>query len=144
MSTDRPTHDTTTHLRDELEALTTEATDATPRRHRPVSTLEAAQRMNAGDRSVPAALEPCLPAIALAADSIAAAFARGGRLVYVGAGTPGRLGVLDASECPPTFGTDPSQVVGVIAGGDVRLDHRRRGRRRTTKQPPSATSTRSA
>lgn len=77
----------------------------------------AAQRLKALDRSVPAALEPCLPAIALAADSIAAAFARGGRLVYVGAGTPGRLGVLDASECPPTFGTDPTQVVGVIAGG---------------------------
>jgi N-acetylmuramic acid 6-phosphate etherase len=70
---------------------------------------------------VPAALEPCLPAIALAADSIAAAFSRGGRLIYVGAGTPGRLGVLDASECPPTFGTDPSQVVGVIAGGSVAL-----------------------
>jgi N-acetylmuramic acid 6-phosphate etherase len=70
---------------------------------------------------VPAALEPCLPAIALAADSIAAAFSRGGRLIYVGAGTPGRLGVLDASECPPTFGTDPGQVVGVIAGGSVAL-----------------------
>ncbi|MCU0114871.1 N-acetylmuramic acid 6-phosphate etherase [Curtobacterium poinsettiae] len=57
----------------------------------------------------------------MAADSIAAAFARGDRLVYVGAGTPGRLGVLDASERPPTFGTDPSQVVGLIAGGDPAL-----------------------
>ncbi|MGG7308258.1 N-acetylmuramic acid 6-phosphate etherase [Curtobacterium sp. AB451] len=108
-------------LRDELRHLATEATDSSLDDIDLVSTLEAAQRMNALDRSVPAALEPCLPAIALAADSIAAAFRRGGRLIYVGAGTPGRLGVLDASECPPTFGTDPSQVVGVIAGGDVAL-----------------------
>ncbi|MFJ3321484.1 N-acetylmuramic acid 6-phosphate etherase [Curtobacterium sp. NPDC086286] len=106
-------------LREELQHLATEATDSSLDDIDLVSTLEAAQRMNALDRSVPAALEPCLPAIALAADSIAAAFSRGGRLIYVGAGTPGRLGVLDASECPPTFGTDPSQVVGVIAGGSV-------------------------
>ncbi|PCN48060.1 N-acetylmuramic acid 6-phosphate etherase [Curtobacterium sp. 'Ferrero'] len=108
-------------LRDELATLTTEAADAALDDIDLVPTLEAARRMNAADRSVPAAIEPCLPAVAEAADRIAAAFARGGRLVYVGAGTPGRLGVLDASECPPTFGTDPSQVVGVIAGGDVAL-----------------------
>ncbi|MGN6408707.1 MAG: N-acetylmuramic acid 6-phosphate etherase [Curtobacterium sp.] len=108
-------------LREELKHLATEATDSSLDDIDLVSTLEAARRMNALDRSVPAAVEPCLPAIALAADSIAAAFRRGGRLVYVGAGTPGRLGVLDASECPPTFGTDPSQVVGVIAGGPVAL-----------------------
>lgn len=113
-----PHHD---DLRAELRHLATEATDSTLDDIDLVPTLEAAQRMNALDRSVPAALEPCLPAIALAADSIAAAFSRGGRLVYVGAGTPGRLGVLDASECPPTFGTDPSQVVGLIAGGKVAL-----------------------
>jgi N-acetylmuramic acid 6-phosphate etherase len=113
-----PHHD---DLRAELRHLATEATDSTLDDIDLVPTLEAAQRMNALDRSVPAALEPCLPAIALAADSIAAAFSRGGRLVYVGAGTPGRLGVLDASECPPTFGTDPSQVVGLIAGGQVAL-----------------------
>jgi N-acetylmuramic acid 6-phosphate etherase len=108
-------------LRDELATLTTEAADASFDDIDPVTTLEAAQRMNAADRSVPAALEPCLPAIALVADSIAAAFAKGGRLAYVRAGTPGRLGVLDASECPPTFGTDPAQVVGLIAGGEVAL-----------------------
>jgi len=113
-----PHHD---DLRAELRHLATEATDSTLDDIDLVPTLEAAQRMNALDRSVPAALEPCLPAIALAADSIALAFSRGGRLVYVGAGTPGRLGVLDASECPPTFGTDPSQVVGLIAGGQVAL-----------------------
>ncbi|WP_439690585.1 N-acetylmuramic acid 6-phosphate etherase [Curtobacterium sp. SP.BCp] len=111
----------TTDLRDELRTLTTEAADASLSDIDTISTLDAARRMNALDRSVPLAVEPCLPAIARAADLIADAFARGGRLVYVGAGTPGRLGVLDASECPPTFGTDPSQVVGVIAGGPVAL-----------------------
>jgi len=107
------THD----LREELATLTTEATDASLDDIDLVPTLEAARRMNAADRGVPVALEPCLPAVAEAADRIADAFAAGGRLVYVGAGTPGRLGILDASECPPTFGTDPGMVVGVIAGG---------------------------
>ncbi|MFJ3383387.1 MULTISPECIES: N-acetylmuramic acid 6-phosphate etherase [unclassified Curtobacterium] len=108
-------------LRDELKSLTTEATDPSLDDIDLITTLEAAERMNAADRSVPAALGPCLPAVAQAADRIAAAFQEGGRLVYVGAGTPGRLGVLDASECPPTFGTDPGQVVGLIAGGAVAL-----------------------
>ena len=107
------THD----LREELATLTTEATDASLDDIDLVPTLEAARRMNAADRGVPVALEPCLPAVAEAADRIADAFAAGGRLLYVGAGTPGRLGILDASECPPTFGTDPGMVVGVIAGG---------------------------
>ena len=107
------THD----LREELATLTTEATDTSLDDIDLVSTLEAARRMNAADRGVPVALEPCLPAVAEAADRIADAFAAGGRLVYVGAGTAGRLGILDASECPPTFGTDPGMVVGVIAGG---------------------------
>jgi N-acetylmuramic acid 6-phosphate etherase len=61
--------------------------------------------------------------IARAIDRVAEAFRNGGRLIYVGAGTSGRLGVLDASECPPTFGTDPGLVVGVIAGGDRALRH---------------------
>jgi N-acetylmuramic acid 6-phosphate etherase len=67
------------------------------------------------------ALEPALDAIAAVVDAVAEAFRRGGRLIYVGAGTSGRLGVLDASECPPTFGVDPNLVVGVIAGGDIAL-----------------------
>ena len=111
------THD----LREELATLTTEATDASLDDIDLVPTLEAARRMNAADRGVPVALEPCLPAVAEAADRIADAFAAGGRLLYVGAGTPGRLGILDASECPPTFGTDPGMVVGVIAGGTPAL-----------------------
>src|SRR5690349_18268145 len=77
--------------------------------------------MNAEDSLVAAAVatqrEQIAQAIALAESSLRS----GGRLVYVGAGTSGRLGVLDAAECPPTFGTDPSMVVGVIAGGKAAL-----------------------
>ena len=74
-------------------------------------------RINAEDRTVPEAVGRELPHIARAVDLIVASFKSGGRLIYVGAGTSGRLGVLDASECPPTFGSDPDMVVGVIAGG---------------------------
>lgn len=78
---------------------------------------EILQRINAEDRLVAEAVERELPFIAMAVDFAVASFHAGGRLVYVGAGSSGRLGVLDASECPPTFGSDPEQVVGVIAGG---------------------------
>lgn len=77
--------------------------------------------INAEDRKVAEAVERVIPAIALAVDAIAAAFQRGGRLFYIGAGTSGRLGVLDASECPPTFGVAPDLVQGIIAGGDAAL-----------------------
>src|SRR5262245_28137037 len=73
------------------------------------------------DRSVPEAVARELPAIARAVELIVASFREGGRLIYVGAGTSGRLGVLDASECPPTFGSNPEQVQGVIAGGPPAL-----------------------
>jgi N-acetylmuramic acid 6-phosphate etherase len=73
------------------------------------------------DATVPEAVRAALPDIARTVDAIAAAFANGGRLRYVGAGTSGRLGVLDASEAPPTFGVDPDLVLGVIAGGDAAL-----------------------
>jgi len=75
------------------------------------------ERISAEDRTVPDAVARELPHIARAVDLVVASFKAGGRLVYVGAGTSGRLGVLDASECPPTFGSDPDMVVGVIAGG---------------------------
>ncbi|MFN8586306.1 MAG: N-acetylmuramic acid 6-phosphate etherase [Candidatus Eisenbacteria bacterium] len=78
---------------------------------------EILQRINAEDRAVSEAVAHELPYIAMAVDFVVASFHAGGRLIYVGAGTSGRLGVLDASECPPTFGSDPEQVVGVIAGG---------------------------
>ncbi|MBN1486284.1 MAG: N-acetylmuramic acid 6-phosphate etherase [Anaerolineae bacterium] len=82
-----------------------------------VSTLDMVRMMNAEDRRVADAVRTQLPAIAMAIDAIAVRMQRGGRLIYMGAGTSGRLGVLDASECPPTFGTPPSLVVGLIAGG---------------------------
>jgi N-acetylmuramic acid 6-phosphate etherase len=80
-------------------------------------TLEALRLINAEDKKVAEAVEQVLPAIANAVDGIVARLARGGRLFYVGTGTSGRLGVLDASECPPTFGVSPELVQGIIAGG---------------------------
>jgi N-acetylmuramic acid 6-phosphate etherase len=75
------------------------------------------ERLSAEDHTVPAAVARELPAIARAVELVIASFREGGRLLYVGAGTSGRLGVLDAAECPPTFGSDPEKVQGVIAGG---------------------------
>ncbi len=86
-----------------------------------MSTMEAAKLMNRMDREVPYAVEKALPEIVRAVDMAAASFKKGGRLIYLGAGTSGRLGVLDASECLPTFGVPPEMVVGVIAGGDEAL-----------------------
>ena len=88
-----------------------------------LSALEIVQLMNQEDKQVPLAIEKCLPQIAQAAECIVAAFQQGGRLVYIGAGTSGRLGVLDASECPPTFGVSPEMVKGIIAGGERALRH---------------------
>ena len=79
--------------------------------------LEIVKRINQQDKLVPLALEKVLPDIAQAVDKITQAFKSGGRLVYMGAGTSGRLGVLDASECPPTFGVSDQMVIGLIAGG---------------------------
>ncbi len=81
------------------------------------SVEEILRLINAQDKLVPVAVEREIPYIAQAVDIVVAAFRSGGRLIYVGAGTSGRLGVVDASECPPTFGVDPGLVVGLIAGG---------------------------
>lgn len=86
-----------------------------------MSTLEAAELMNKMDREIAGAVEKELKTIAGVADAAAMAYQAGGRLIYVGAGTSGRLGVLDASECVPTFGVSPDMVVGRIAGGDRAL-----------------------
>src|SRR5690554_445748 len=86
-----------------------------------MSTAELLQLMNAGDRSVPDAVGAALGAIAPLVDAIAERMQRGGRLFYLGAGTSGRLGILDASECPPTFGVEQGLVVGLIAGGDAAI-----------------------
>src|SRR5205807_10546455 len=85
------------------------------------ATLEIVDLINAEDAMVPAAVRAVRAEIARAIDLVVEALRQGGRLVYVGAGTSGRLGVLDASECPPTFGTPPETVVGVIAGGPKAL-----------------------
>lgn len=88
-----------------------------------LSALEIVRLMNEEDKQVPLAIEKCLPQIAQAVECIVDAFQQGGRLVYIGAGTSGRLGVLDASECPPTFGVSPEMVKGIIAGGERALRH---------------------
>ncbi|MFF1274107.1 N-acetylmuramic acid 6-phosphate etherase [Streptomyces marokkonensis] len=104
-------------LRAQLETLTTEAFRPELADVDRLPTLEIARLMNSEDATVARAVAERLPVIAATVDAVADRMARGGRLVYAGAGTAGRLGVLDASECPPTFNTDPAQVVGLIAGG---------------------------
>ncbi|WP_407675893.1 N-acetylmuramic acid 6-phosphate etherase [Peterkaempfera bronchialis] len=104
-------------LRARLETLATEAVRPDLADLDLLPTAELARLMNAEDASVPAAVAAALPRIAAAVDAVAERMARGGRLVYAGAGTAGRLGALDAAECPPTFGTGPGQVVAVLAGG---------------------------
>ncbi|OOR99009.1 N-acetylmuramic acid 6-phosphate etherase [Haemophilus paracuniculus] len=88
-----------------------------------LSALEIVRIINNEDKQVALAVEKALPQVAAAVEKIVQAFQNGGRLVYVGAGTSGRLGVLDASECPPTFGVPPEMVVGLIAGGERALRH---------------------
>ncbi|MFI9273829.1 N-acetylmuramic acid 6-phosphate etherase [Kitasatospora sp. NPDC052896] len=108
-------------LRAELAELATEAVRPELAELDRLSTLEIARLMNREDALVPAAITPLLPRIALVVDAIAERMARGGRLVYAGAGTAGRLGVLDAAECPPTFRTGPGQVTALLAGGPAAL-----------------------
>jgi N-acetylmuramic acid 6-phosphate etherase len=108
-------------LRRELDALTTEAFRPELSEIDRLPTLDLARLMNGEDASVAVAVAARLPEIAAAIDAIAHRMSQGGRLVYAGAGTAGRLGVLDASECPPTFNTAPGQVVGLIAGGPSAL-----------------------
>lgn len=101
----------------DLDALPTEARNPASTDLDRMSTEELVRLINDEDATVAAAVEREAPSIAAAIDLIAERMERGGRLVYVGAGTSGRLGVLDAAECPPTFNADPGQVVGLIAGG---------------------------
>ena len=107
----------------EFEKLSTEQVNEQSSNLDTLSPLEAAKLMNRMDRQAAEAVEKALPQIAQAIEKIAERMKAGGRLIYIGAGTSGRLGVLDASECPPTFGTDESLVVGLIAGGDTALRH---------------------
>lgn len=104
-------------LIDELAHLTTETSNSERGDLDLLSTPELVRIMNAEDALVPKAIEAQASQIASAIDAIVERMRRGGRLFYLGAGTPGRIGILDASECPPTFGTAPELVVGLIAGG---------------------------
>lgn len=104
-----------------LDHLTTEARNPASEGLDGLSTLEVVRVMNAEDARVAEAVGREAEAIAVVIDVVAERLARGGRLIYTGAGTSGRLGVLDAAECPPTFNTDPSMVVGLIAGGHTAL-----------------------
>jgi len=101
----------------QLSSLPTESFRADLARVDELPTIDIARLMNREDAGVPAAVASQLHVISAAVDAIALRMGRGGRLIYLGAGTAGRLGVLDASECPPTFNTAPGQVVGLIAGG---------------------------
>jgi N-acetylmuramic acid 6-phosphate etherase len=104
-----------------LASLLTEARNPATEHLDQLSTLEMLTVINAEDAKVAAAVHAELPRIAQAVDAIAARFQQGGRLFYIGAGTSGRLGVLDASECPPTFSVPATLVQGLIAGGDRAL-----------------------
>ena len=105
----------------ELGSLATESNNERTKHIDRCNTFEMLEMMNNEDKMAAVAVEKELAHIAIAVDKIAEGFEKGGRLIYCGAGTSGRLGVLDASECPPTFGTPKEMVQGFIAGGDYAL-----------------------
>jgi N-acetylmuramic acid 6-phosphate etherase len=117
-----------------LETLLTEQSNPASASIDALPTEAVLRIINAEDRKVAQAVEREVPAIAQAVDAIVAALEHGGRLFYIGAGTSGRLGVLDASECPPTFGASPEMIQGIIAGGETALSHATE----TTEDDPSA------
>jgi N-acetylmuramic acid 6-phosphate etherase len=104
-----------------LEKLLTEQLNPASASIDTLPTVEMLEVINLEDRKVAEAVAPAIPAIAHAVDAIVAAMERGGRIFYIGAGTSGRLGVLDAAECPPTFSVPPELVQGIIAGGEPAL-----------------------
>jgi len=106
-----------------LERLTTEQTNPESRDLDQFSMVRLLETMNAADAQVAAAVALQIPRIAAAIEAIVRALETGGSLIYLGAGTSGRLGVLDAAECPPTFGVPPGLVRGIMAGGDRALAH---------------------
>lgn len=105
-------------LLSELEQLLSEQRHPGTMNLDQLDTMALLETINDEDQKVAPAVRTQLPMVAQAVDAIVAAFAQGGRLVYIGAGTSGRLGILDAVECPPTFSVSPQMVVGLIAGGD--------------------------
>ena len=127
-----------------IRKLSTEQQNAASSELDTKSALEIARIINAEDKKVARAVERALPQIAKAIDAIADAIRNGGRLIYIGAGTSGRIAALDASECPPTFNTDPKTVQYVIAGGPAALgsateaseDSRKLGQRDIARRKP--------
>lgn len=105
-------------LLNQLESMSSEARNAQSTDIDLLSSLQIVQLINQQDQTVAHSVSQCLPQVAQVAERIVQAFADGGRLVYLGAGTSGRLGILDAVECPPTYSVPASQVVALIAGGN--------------------------
>lgn len=100
-----------------IKNISTEARNQNTMNLDMLSTFEILEKINNEDQTVPFAVKEAIPQIAKLVDKLVSVFENGGRLIYVGAGTSGRLGVLDASECPPTYGVDSNMVIGLIAGG---------------------------
>ncbi|WP_053959147.1 N-acetylmuramic acid 6-phosphate etherase [Sulfobacillus thermosulfidooxidans] len=106
-----------------IERLETEMWDRTMPWLENLSTVEMLRAINQADQAVPILVGEQIPVIGEAVDLIAEVLQRGGRLFYVGAGTSGRLGILDAAECPPTFNTDPTMIQAIMAGGQEAIRH---------------------
>ncbi|HAW94583.1 MULTISPECIES: N-acetylmuramic acid 6-phosphate etherase [unclassified Arsukibacterium] len=104
-------------LLQQLAGMSTEARNPASAELDKLNSLAIVSLINQADQTIASAITPCLPQVARAVDAIVQAFSVGGRLIYVGAGTSGRLGILDAAECPPTFSVPANQVIGLIAGG---------------------------
>lgn len=109
------------HSTVDLTKLVTESRNPSSEKIDTCSTHEILTIINNEDKKVALAVEAEIAQIAKAVDIISDAFIKQGRLIYIGAGTSGRLGILDASECPPTYGTSPDQVIGIIAGGNAAI-----------------------
>jgi N-acetylmuramic acid 6-phosphate etherase len=131
-------------LQDEIRRLRTEASNPASAQLDTLSALEIARLINSEDKRVPNAVKRALPAVARAIDAVADALRKGGRLIYVGAGTSGRIAALDASECPPTFNVGYDKIQFVMAGGVKALwsateaseDDPKAGRRDMTEKKP--------
>ncbi len=111
-------HDLQKQLINDLQSIATEDQNPDTLDIDILPTLDVVKKINNEDKKVAFAVEKVLPEIAKAVDEIVKAFKKGGRLIYIGAGTSGRLGVLDAVECPPTFSVSDKEVIGIIAGGE--------------------------
>ena len=101
-----------------LKQITTERRNERTMNIDTLSTIEMLKALNHEDKTVPLAVEKALPQVSVVVDKLYDVLYNGGRLIYMGAGTSGRIAILDASECPPTYGTDPDMVIALIAGGD--------------------------